>query len=162
EEGAYQIKAIISGCNGKTLTKSLEITHCSGNNNDSGGNDDESNDDSEEETCTTPVSISPSSWKVEPSGDSKDFVVSSSSFRVSDNQAWISTSVSGTTLTVEVDAHPGGTLRPGKVTIRKGYCTASIFISQEGPSETCADGCHWDPVDGRCEDENGDPEKCNF
>jgi len=60
-------------------------------------------------------------------------VTSSESFTVSDNQSWISTSVSGNTVTISVTENTGTSERSGTVTVT-GCETKTVAITQAGES----------------------------
>jgi len=90
-------------------------------------------------------------------------VICNVDYQVVSNSPWITVSTGHLGMyNVTCDA-PINESREANITIHisgSNY-TLDIPVLQEGTcTGDCGPGCTWDPVDCRCEDENGNPDNC--
>ncbi|MEM9389423.1 MAG: PKD domain-containing protein [Bacteroidota bacterium] len=106
------------------------------------------------------ISVSPGSFEFSSSGGTKTFNVttSSSSYSLSDNKSWLSTSKSGSSFEVTCGTN-GSNARSGKVTVTaSGGCSRQVSISQRAnTNNSCPPGCVWSTSRNRCEGPDGLP-----
>ncbi|MEM6815668.1 MAG: hypothetical protein AAF600_14995 [Bacteroidota bacterium] len=151
QEGTYNVKAIISGCNGKTITKSMEIIQCSGDNHD-----DNPEYGKEENTPTCVINTSVAELSFPENGGTKNFTLTGITYSsITDNRGWINTNRSGGIVTVTCSAFTGNpntasdSDKTGIITVTGNsgcedtvMVSRTISVSDQGADRDCdEEGC---------------------